>query len=68
MQITVTDGQDNELLFNGDADEFLEVNDYDADLEELLNELLDDNKSEVVYGGHCTHPYIIKKEEYCIYD
>lgn len=39
MFILVTDNEMNEEIFKGDADEFLEENDYDSELELCLNEL-----------------------------
>lgn len=34
--ITITDGN-NELLYKGDMEEFLELNDYDSELEEIFS-------------------------------
>jgi len=34
--ITITDGN-GELLYNGDMEEFLELNDYDSELEEIFS-------------------------------
>ena len=38
MRISVID-EDNDMIFKGDADEFLELNDYDEELEIELNNL-----------------------------
>lgn len=63
MKIEVT--TDNEVLFNGDADDFLEANDYDEELEELLNELNNEEEGVVFifYGNQGTEYEIEKLED-----
>lgn len=39
MIIRVTDKNTRNEIFNGDADEFLEMNDYDTELEMFLNDI-----------------------------
>lgn len=60
---------ENEVLFNGDADEFLEINEYDEDLEYILNRL-DNSPIGIVdsfFENQCTQ-YEIEKLEYDLYE
>lgn len=43
---------DSEIIFEGSAEEYLEQNDYDAELEEFLSEFEASREDEVVYNGY----------------
>ena len=42
---------DNEIIFEGSADEYLEQNDYDAELEIFLSEFEASRQDEIVHDG-----------------
>lgn len=64
MEIKVTDMELNEIIYEGDADEFLFVNENDESLEEFLTEL--DTMSigtEKTYYGNFYSEYLFEKIE-----
>lgn len=55
---------DNEDIFEGDCEEFLEVNEYDEELEEFLNNLENyEIGTQKIYYGNQAMEYIIEKLE-----
>ena len=42
---------ENEIIFEGSADEYLEMNDYDAELEIFLSEFEASRQDEIVHDG-----------------
>lgn len=62
MYIKVFNNED-EIIFSGDSEDFLDENNWDEELEELLSEL-DTNKTikAVKY-----HDYTIEKSSQCLY-
>lgn len=64
MFILVTDNEINEEIFKGDADEFLEENDYDSELELCLNELdCMPINSTTIFCGYLGDSFSIEKIE-----
>jgi len=47
--ITITDGN-NELLYKGDMEEFLELNDYDSELEEIFSANQNEDTFSFIYN------------------
>lgn len=43
---------DNVIIFEGSAEEYLEQNDYDAELEVFLSEFEASRQDEIVYNGY----------------
>ena len=73
MQIKVTDITNgctsNDYLFMGDADEFLEINGYDEEIELKLNELERKRDGEsIVIIGKFTEIFLVEKDTFYIYD
>lgn len=64
MEIKVTDIELNEIIYEGDADEFLFINENDESLEELLTELdtMPMGTKKSYYGNFCSE-YIFEKTE-----
>ena len=64
--LTITDITTEEIIFTGSADEFLEVNNYDLELEELLNTIEVSNRTahNIYYNDNHYH---VKKEVEEIY-
>ena len=62
MYIKVFNNED-EIIFNGDSEDFLDENNWDEELEELLSEL-DTNKTIKVVKYH---DYTIEKSSQCLY-
>ena len=42
---------ENEIIFEGSAEEYLEQNDYDAELEIFLSEFEASRQDEIIYNG-----------------
>lgn len=62
MYIKVFNNED-EIIFSGDSEDFLDENNWDEELEELLSEL-DTNKTIKVVKYH---GYTIEKSSQCLY-
>lgn len=62
MYIKVFNNED-EIIFSGDSEDFLDENNWDEELEELLSEL-DTNKTIKVVEYH---DYTIEKSSQCLY-
>ena len=62
MYIKVFNNED-EIIFSGDSEDFLDENNWDEELEELLSEL-DTNKTIKVVEYH---DYTIEKSSHCLY-
>ena len=62
MYIKVFNNED-EIIFNGDSEDFLDENNWDEELEELLSDL-DTNKTIKVVKYH---DYTIEKSSQCLY-
>lgn len=62
MYIKVFNNED-EIIFSGDSEDFLDENNWDEELEELLSEL-DTNKTIKVVKYH---DYTIEKSSQCLY-
>lgn len=62
MYIKVFNDED-EIIFSGDSEDFLDENNWDEELEELLSEL-DTNKTIKVVKYH---DYTIEKSSQCLY-
>ena len=62
MYIKVLNNED-EIIFSGDSEDFLDENNWDEELEELLSEL-DTNKTIKVVKYH---DYTIEKSSQCLY-
>lgn len=62
MYIKVFNNED-EIIFSGDSEDFLDENNWDEELEELLSEL-DTNKTIKVVKYH---NYTIEKSSQCLY-
>ena len=62
MYIKVFNNED-EIIFSGDSEDFLDENNWDEELEELLSEL-DTNKTIKVVKYH---NYTIEKSRQCLY-
>ena len=62
MYIKVFNNED-EIIFSGDSEDFLDENNWDEELEELLSEL-DTNKTIKVIKYH---NYTIEKSSQCLY-
>ena len=63
MKIKISDLKTKEELYNGDVEEYLEMNDYDSELEAVLN-VLDYNNVKYVRFENM----LIEKELELIYD
>ena len=63
MKIKISDLKTKEELYNGDVEEYLEMNDYDSELEAVLN-VLDYNNVKCVKFENM----LIEKELELIYD
>lgn len=63
MEIKVTDLDEMQTIFVGDADEFLEINMYDEELELFLNriERLQFGESKI-FEGNLGSKYLVEKE------
>lgn len=66
MYIRVT--EDFDVIYEGDADEFLEINFYEEELEACLNELEAYKKNSVTYGGGAMPTYTIEQVEYSFWE
>lgn len=62
MYIKVFNNED-EIIFSGDSEDFLDENNWDEELEELLSEL-DTNKTIKIVKYH---NYTIEKSSQCLY-
>ena len=60
VEIEVTD-EYGEVIYNGTYEEFLAENDYDEELEEVLNQLQNCNARQISFFGFFTSEYIIRK-------
>ena len=63
MKIKISDLKTKEELYNGDIEEYLEMNDYDTELEAVLNVLDYSNVKYVKFEN-----MLIEKELELIYD
>ena len=61
FKINVIEDYTSNTIFNGDIDTFLEVNNYDEELEEILNQVNFSN-SETFYIVWSGQKFIIEKE------
>ena len=61
FKINVIEGYTGDTIFNGEVDTFLEVNNYDEELEDVLNQVNFSNSDTIyiVWGGQ---KFIIEKE------
>ena len=50
-----------EAIYRGTYEEFLEQNDYDEELEEVLNQLQNSSTRQISFFGFFSSEYIIKK-------
>ena len=50
-----------EIIYNGTYEEFLEQNDYDEELEEVLNQLQNSNARQISFFGFFAFEYVIRK-------
>ena len=60
VEIEVTD-EYGEVVYNGTYEEFLAQNDYDEELEEVLNQLQNSNTRQISFFGLFASEYIIRK-------
>lgn len=70
MFIEVTDNDSGEIIFEGEADEFLEQNEYDEEIEIFLNELDYEcgfGESKILYGNFAEE-FVVKKIAKSLYD
>ena len=61
FKINVIEDYTGETIFNGDVDTFLEVNNYDEELEDILNQVNFSN-SDMIYIIWSGQRFIIEKE------
>lgn len=61
--LTITDTTTEEIIFTGSADEFLEVNNYDLELEELLNTIEVSNRTSHNIYYNDNHYHVEKEVE-----
>lgn len=52
----------NQEVFNGDYEEFLEINNYDSELELLLNKLLTREQKYVIFINEDGNKLLIKRD------
>lgn len=48
-------------IFSGSYEDFLEINNYDSELEEMLNELQTKDIENIVFYGNFGNKFLIKK-------
>ena len=60
IEIEVVD-EYGEVVYSGTYEEFLEQNDYDEELEEVLNQLQNSNARQISFFGFFASEYIIRK-------
>ena len=60
VEIEVTN-EYGEITYSGTYEEFLAQNDYDEELEEILNQLQNSNARQISFFGFFTSEYIIRK-------
>ena len=60
IEIEVTD-EYGEVIYNGTYEEFLAQNDYDEELEEILNQLQNSNARQISFFGFFASEYVIRK-------
>ena len=60
VEIEVTD-EYGEVIYNGTYEEFLAENDYDEELEEVLNQLQNSNARQISFFGFFASEYVIRK-------
>ena len=62
IEIEVENVESKEVVFSGSYEDFLEINDFDDELEEILNNLQKDkNNKEINFYGTDSNEYLIKK-------
>ena len=50
-----------EIIYSGTYEEFLAQNDYDEELEEVLNQLQNSNARQISFFGFFAFEYVIRK-------
>ena len=60
VEIEVTD-EYGEVIYSGTYEEFLAQNDYDEELEEILNQLQNSNARQISFFGFFASEYVIRK-------
>ena len=60
IEIEVTD-EYGEIIYSGTYEEFLAQNDYDEELEEVLNQLQNSNARQISFFGFFASEYVIRK-------
>ena len=50
-----------EIIYSGTYEEFLAQNDYDEELEEVLNQLQNSNARQISFFGFFASEYVIRK-------
>ena len=60
VEMEVTD-EYGEVIYSGTYEEFLALNDYDEELENVLNKLQNTDATQISFFGFFTSEYIIRK-------
>ena len=60
IEMEVTD-EYGEVVYSGTYEEFLAQNDYDEELEEVLNQLQNSNARQISFFGFFAFEYVIRK-------
>ena len=60
IEMEVTD-EYGEVIYSGTYEEFLAQNDYDEELEEVLNQLQNSNARQISFFGFFAFEYVIRK-------
>ena len=60
VEIEVVD-EYGEIIYSGTYEEFLAQNDYDEELEEVLNQLQNSNARQISFFGFFASEYVIRK-------
>ena len=60
VEIEVAD-EYGEVVYSGTYEEFLAQNDYDEELEEVLNQLQNSNTRQILFFGFFASEYVIRK-------
>ena len=68
MYVNVTNLSTNDNFFNGDAEELLELANYDIMLENVLNHMDTHNLNSIKFTDDDDNEYLIEKELELIYD
>ena len=68
MYVNVTNLSTNDNFFRGDAEELLELANYDIMLENVLNHMDTNNLNSIKFTDDDDNEYLIEKEMELIYD